>query len=492
MKIRVLPKFPARVTADDGLAVAVANGTYNFSLDFEALGSGTSIADPDNTYVPVWDEDSDTYSRLTASAFGQALSAGLYGTSTTSLSVSDGTKTLTASVGRAWQATQRLRLSSDDGTKVLSGTVTSYNPISGALVLEADYHLGSSTHADWNISPGGEVGPAGADGAGAGDLSGPAGAVDGVVALFDGATGKLLKEGSGPLGALAYLSTVDLTSLVTGDLPLSNIAQIATDRLLGRDTTGTGDLEAITVGGGLEFTGSGGIQRSALTGAVTASAGSGTTVLADGVVTWPKLAAASLASQGDAETGTATDKFMSPERVAQAIAALAPGGGLTLLDSGTVSSQANLDIVLTSYTSYRGLILKLINLRAATDNVGLRMFFSSNGGSSFDASSSNYAWTGLAGSNSADTKIDLMMGAGNVKDGATNRVHCTIEILGQTAALFTRAKVETWGISASGGGTYFYAAGMGTRLTSQDTDALRINCSSGNITSVDWALYGLL
>jgi len=60
-----------------------------------------------------------------------------------------------------------------------------------------------------------------------------------------------------------------------------NIAN--TDRLLGRDTAGAGDVEELTVGGGVEFSGSGGIQRSALTGEVAASAGSGTTTIADSV-----------------------------------------------------------------------------------------------------------------------------------------------------------------------------------------------------------------
>ncbi len=52
-----------------------------------------------------------------------------------------------------------------------------------------------------------------------------------------------------------------------------------TDRLLGRDTAGAGNIEELSVTGGLEFTGSGGIQRSALTGAITASAGSNSTSL---------------------------------------------------------------------------------------------------------------------------------------------------------------------------------------------------------------------
>lgn len=63
----------------------------------------------------------------------------------------------------------------------------------------------------------------------------------------------------------------------------------ATDRLLGRDTAAAGDIEELTVTGGLEFTGSGGIQRSALTGDVTASAGSNATTIASGVVTYAKM-----------------------------------------------------------------------------------------------------------------------------------------------------------------------------------------------------------
>jgi hypothetical protein len=90
---------------------------------------------------------------------------------------------------------------------------------------------------------------------------------------------------------------VNLATGVTGDLPFANIVQIATDRLLGRDTAGTGDIEALTVGGGVEFTGSGGIQRSALTGDVTASAGSNATTIANDAVTYAKMQNASAASR---------------------------------------------------------------------------------------------------------------------------------------------------------------------------------------------------
>jgi hypothetical protein len=88
--------------------------------------------------------------------------------------------------------------------------------------------------------------------------------------------------------------TISLTGDVTGSGTGSFAATIAndavtyakmqnisaTDRLLGRDTAGSGDAEELTVGGGIEFTGSAGIQRSALTGDITASAGSNATTLA--------------------------------------------------------------------------------------------------------------------------------------------------------------------------------------------------------------------
>ena len=55
---------------------------------------------------------------------------------------------------------------------------------------------------------------------------------------------------------------VDVTSgLPTGSVSYSEIQNVsATDRLLGRDTAGAGVIEELTVGGGLSFTGAGGIQ----------------------------------------------------------------------------------------------------------------------------------------------------------------------------------------------------------------------------------------
>ncbi|HET9954098.1 MAG TPA: hypothetical protein VFQ61_06325 [Polyangiaceae bacterium] len=89
-------------------------------------------------------------------------------------------------------------------------------------------------------------------------------------------------------GAVGTTKIADLgvttQKLADDAVTFAKLQNLATDRLVGRDTTGTGDAESLTVGGGIEFTGAGGIQRSALTGAVTAAAGSNTTSISAGAV----------------------------------------------------------------------------------------------------------------------------------------------------------------------------------------------------------------
>lgn len=80
-------------------------------------------------------------------------------------------------------------------------------------------------------------------------------------------------------GNLSYslLNTAHLAS--NAAITLSQLASLSADRLVGADAAGV-PVE-LTVSGGLEFTGSNGIQRSALTGDVTASAGSGATSISN-------------------------------------------------------------------------------------------------------------------------------------------------------------------------------------------------------------------
>lgn len=139
--------------------------------------------------------------------------------------------------------------------------------------------------------------------------------------------------------------TITLTGDVTGSGTGSFAATIAndsvtyakmqnvsaTDRLLGRDTAAAGDVEELTVGGGVEFTGSGGIQRSALTGDVTASAGSNATTIASAAVTLAKMA--NLAQ--DQFIGRTTASTGVPETATITAAAR------TVLDDTTVSAMVD-------------------------------------------------------------------------------------------------------------------------------------------------------
>lgn len=94
-------------------------------------------------------------------------------------------------------------------------------------------------------------------------------------------TGDVTKAAGGTATTIAN-NAVTTTKVIDAAITLAKHANMATDKLLGRDTAGSGAPEELAVGGGLEFSGSGGIQRSALTGAITAAAGSGVTAFATG------------------------------------------------------------------------------------------------------------------------------------------------------------------------------------------------------------------
>lgn len=120
---------------------------------------------------------------------------------------------------------------------------------------------------------------------GSGDVVGPSSATDNAIARFDLTTGKLIQNSGitiadGASGTLAGSNSGDvtldgtptyitlsgqtitrnqitLTTDVTGDLPLSNLAQSsAASRLLGRGSaSGAGDFQEITLGSGLSMSG---------------------------------------------------------------------------------------------------------------------------------------------------------------------------------------------------------------------------------------------
>lgn len=119
---------------------------------------------------------------------------------------------------------------------------------------------------------------------------------------------------------LSKLLTDGLSSvLADNSIALPKLSNITTDRLIGRDSAGTGAIEQISVSGGLEFTDATGLRTTAFTGDVTkATAGTVLTIATDAVttakilnanVTAAKVLTSEVAVLGTAQQYTRTHNF---------------------------------------------------------------------------------------------------------------------------------------------------------------------------------------
>lgn len=180
----------------------------------------------------------------------------------------------------------------------------------------------------------------------------------------------------------------------------------------------------------------------------------------------------------------------------------APTIAQQLLTSGTVAAAATLDIVLTAYTSYRAIKIVLTNFLPATDTVELWMRTSTDGGSSYNAGASEYMHASAQvyadattlyplGQSSGDTKIVLSEAISNV--AGEGGVCGEVKIYGQSKTSgYVWASFDLVNVESGSATELMRAFGGGARLASADVDAVRFLFSSGNITSGDYAVYGLL
>lgn len=140
----------------------------------------------------------------------------------------------------------------------------------------------------------------------------------------------------------------------TGTEDAADVTFAASDRLLGRDTTGAGTGEEISVGGGIEFTGSGGLQTSALTGDVTKTAGGTALTIANSAVTNAKIAdMAQSTIKGRAEgTGTGAPVDLSVAQVKAILDYVATDVGFTPAQGiAATTVQAAIEETVTDLTS---------------------------------------------------------------------------------------------------------------------------------------------
>ena len=78
-------------------------------------------------------------------------------TSTTSLLIGNGTKTLTVGTGLSYSPLQEVTIAYNVGNH-MHASVTSYNSTTGVMVVDVSKHSGSGTYATWTINVGGVVG----------------------------------------------------------------------------------------------------------------------------------------------------------------------------------------------------------------------------------------------------------------------------------------------------------------------------------------------
>jgi len=111
-------------------------------------------------------------------------------------------------------------------------------------------------------------------------------------------TGWIAMDGGSPIIEAGSITTTEIANgtIINEDISASaaiassKLAAAATDRILGRDTAGAGAVEELTVGGGIEFTGTGGLQTSAFTGEVTKAAGGTALTIANNAVVTARIA----------------------------------------------------------------------------------------------------------------------------------------------------------------------------------------------------------
>ncbi len=172
------------------------------------------------------------------------------------------------------------------------------------------------------------------------------------------------------------------------------------------------------------------------------------------------------------------------------------GIGMEIINSGTVSNAATLDItdLLAIYRSY---LFVFDNLLPVTDAAEMRIRTDTNNGASFDAGAADYAWSlqandsanNHAGNNDiSDSEIAIYGAASNAAGEAASGqvwIHNPMDSGVRTIIISNAAFINDAGTILANN----LAAGM--RLVAQANNAIRFLFSSGNISTMNWTLYGM-
>lgn len=168
--------------------------------------------------------------------------------------------------------------------------------------------------------------------------------------------------------------------------------------------------------------------------------------------------------------------------------------GPVLLSSQTASASSSIDFVLPSgFDSY---VVKVLDVKLATDAIDLHLLTSTNGGSSYDTGGTDYAYqyvganaAGAPATEASASAAQIVLNIANLGNDTNEFASMIVECVRPANANYTTFLITGAGIESTGNQINW--SGYGRRLSAADVDAIRFIAASGNITSGIFKLYGI-
>lgn len=335
-----------------------------------------------------------------------------------------------------------------------------------------------------------------------GDVVGPASVTDDVPAVFDGTTGKLIKEKT-------YAAFKTLLALVKGDVGLGNVDNTSDATKNSASATLTNKTFAL---GSNTFSGTLAQFNTALTDtsnfATIAEFETFQNKTISGIDNTLNVRLHADVSGNLPVANLNTGVAASSSTFWRGDGAWASPTGSNPILTGTVSNQATIDVDFsTVVANYRKIIVYLYDIVVATDGACVDMMVSSNAGVSWDNSAGQYDWAFLE-----------VFGDTTILYGASRASHANLDFQYRCSTQFGNAAGEGGAIEMTfhnpkGTSIYKYIEhtaahaftdgvilaykGGGIRKTTSAINAARFRAANNNNTgatngniSCSWAVYG--